>query len=1300
MTCTDGRCIPACEEDSDCLGDFRCVAGACLDTTGTCPANLGLEEVSGFCTASCSPGPDASCPGNTICAAGFCAPGCTDDWQCPQDYTCKSSVCLPACDIGHEDSADDINCPADMDLACIDDSCIPTCKGDDDCPFGTCYEGFCNASMTLFRIEKGHAQIAGSPLYDTVLGLPQSVGGEPIRGLTAGSGNDVCTGNADVVLTLSDLSGAHVSGSGFNYAVCLHSDIKKPSVRCRIQKGSCSNNEISIARVSDYHDSHVLPPFATKNEMNGYMDSTYFGVTINEVIKDAVIREVFGDWLHVCCSVPTDSDGDGFAPAPGGDDCNDTNDFSLCSASPASPEECDVSTAACAICRNPEATEFSNTPGSEIDENCNAIKEESVNSDDDTLFDGYWDVDGNYIRIDQCPDQFPPDSDNSDGLPKEILDSYSFLYNKSGCILQVHDDINNPDYKGNLDGWSADNGARAFVVRDPTAIANRESSKTLMVYGDADGYIAYDVLLEPQTQYTISFRYKKEQGAAMSFRVDGSELVPTNTLDKNTWTSFHATFRTGDDEVTAQLIFTLGDNTIFFLDNLQLEIAPEPTIFNLFETADVGCCPYDFCWTGGLIPDHPSCIHDDYYEKNVSMPPIGWEEFSTEKKFLESPNGYRCIDGKWKFSRPKFTPLYDAAGYCPDDNQCFIGGGDTVDKACVASDTFNFTQGESGEIETFYCYKGNWTTRTKEIALQMMNMANQSTDNTYTIFCDRFDRSLNADQFMNYYRDYLGENIVQAMTSGNINEFCVMELNSQVIAGVSLNMEINESSGGGDCVPGGIKCIDEGNCDDKGCLIGVTGGGETKSFLQMLKGDEQNHYCDHAIVDDNDNPIDDGLYHECDGTDVYYNAKLNNVLFTKMHDMPFDTRQQVPLNAFESKTFIDVIFDIVKRVFDSLLSITGLARPQTALVQQDQLDFIEKAGSFDKLYISYSPPAGLFGKPRYIKAIRETRYSSDKHDFVTFLSAEYHNYQADICNFFYKHNYNDLRRQISEDGRNIQCTPVILNDDQHDNEWMHSIYVEDPVLDRVPDDLRDVRVWKMGADNFWNDLTAKIRTQPSRPLTVSNLDAPDFTISPTDPDTGAPNPVVGTPMEFNIVIDPGENSHLIARTWDFGDGKKASSSYNITTKHMYEAEGNYNVTLWVMDSNYNIASRTFKDLHVAVGPSVVIERIDDDAADSTVDMEFLISGGHKDFNIMVDWGDGTSNQGSSDADADADMDPDDVFKFADITDGDGEVTGGRFSATHVYEFEDSIVKPTIKVTVIDAYGVTFRSENVILVRGP
>ncbi|NQU78864.1 hypothetical protein HQ545_03785 [Candidatus Woesearchaeota archaeon] len=787
-----------------------------------------------------------------------------------------------------------------------------------------------------------------------------------------------------------------------------------------------------------------------------------------------------------------------------------------------------------------------------------------------------------------------------------------------------------------------------------------------VLFADASsGSVTYEVNnVQPATTYTVSFMYRIESGGSFDFEIDSRYIeFEIETVDRKGWNLYSTTFQTSEDTEDSFDVILRWSDAKLLIDELQFIEAPESVVFNNYEQ-EVGCCPYDFCYTGGLMTSHPSCVHSDFYEKNVSQPPIGFDladfkgNLNQPFTFLKAPNGFRCIDGDWKFSRAKLTPLHDGAGFCPNETQCFIGGGHLAEIACVNDSTFHQypkVADDDSPFEYHYCYDGNWTTRTKEIALQMLNMANRSNNNDYTIFCDKYDRSLNMDETMSFYRDFIGEDIAKMMTSGQVNEFCVMDLNGQIIGGVSLNQPIDYIPGAeeGGCIKGNLACLTEGNCDEDLCLIDPSPEligtiVPPKSFIQMLKGPDATDYCAGALGEEDEEGY--GLYHACDGEDVYYNTKLQNVIFTK----PTTRAQSVPFEA--DRSFIDVIVDAIRGVFRSLLSIAGAATPVTDVVQQENLDFIRRAGSFDKLYLSYSHD-GPNGNPRTIRAVRETRARMRADglgvEYKTFLSAEYQNYQVPICHFFYRHNYHKVRAQISS-ADNIQCTPVILDDEQ----WMHIIYVEEPVFELGTEqaDLRSVRIWKGLSDTFWNDITSKIRNQIPKDMEGTAPPSPTFSTWP--------DPVVArAKTNFTITTPESEDQRFVARTYDFGDGMQASSAYNLTIRHSFESpdeDPGYSVRLCVMNQYFRITCASPVNVPVVEGPSVSILAREQDV-DSHITFDFEISGGTPPYNVEVNWGD----------------EEDDIF----------EEVEGSFPETHEYDIEDRGDVFDVYVEVIDSTGV-------------
>ncbi|MFC1741245.1 hypothetical protein ACFL3V_01790 [Nanoarchaeota archaeon] len=785
----------------------------------------------------------------------------------------------------------------------------------------------------------------------------------------------------------------------------------------------------------------------------------------------------------------------------------------------------------------------------------------------------------------------------------------------------------------------------ARIIREDTApgCVEHNDCNCLEITMDAVGQvITYTVdAVTPDTLYTVAFMYKLEDGTADFFI--GADDTRPKSLSSTIWKQFSITVNSTDvlegDEV--KLKFRAVDASVELLvDHLQMTPSPKLTQFNDYEY-EADCCPWDYCFTGaigkyadgGVTEEHPECIHDDYYEKSVTMPPIGYEiaDFSPAgselaRNYLKGPDGFRCIDGEWKFSRLKFTPLHDGAGYCPYDDQCFFGD-DTdhlVENACIEHGTYIEessgvdTGGVPLRSEWFYCYQGNWTTRTKEIAFKLLHDFT-TPDDTYTLFCDSYEFALPTSgttiDTMGTYIDFVGDDVSSILDSAGVNEFCVLEVNGKIISGVSLNGEIDSVFGEeGECVDGGVQCqIDENACD-QGCLIeadnaiseGTGIAGAHKSFIEVLKGPNDMDYCETAILET------DGDYHACSGDDIIYNAKLKNVIFSKTTPLA----QQVSADT-ATGSFIGEVFERLLNVIRDLLNIDYLAEKPIDFHQKN-LDFIENAGSFDKLYISHFPGSQ---PAREIRAIRERRATVAEDDdgfvvdYMTFISAMYTNYAVDICGLVGRviGANPSIQGQITEDGRDLVCNLVILDG----GEWMHSIYVENPFSSPNPA-YDDVKVWKEYSDSFWNDITAKIRTQDRPPPPDQNPPVPTEPAYITDPTTI----VEGGEVYYKLTAPAADD--LIAITWDFGDGKKASYHENITPPgflHIYEEQPTGPLTLCVMNKYFEINCLVGEEPPVVEGtPTVSIEQLTQEL-DRTLKMSVNIASGYPPYDISVKWND-------------------------------------------------------------------------------
>ncbi|MFC1754767.1 hypothetical protein ACFL96_15460, partial [Thermoproteota archaeon] len=722
--------------------------------------------------------------------------------------------------------------------------------------------------------------------------------------------------------------------------------------------------------------------------------------------------------------------------------------------------------------------------------------------------------------------------------------------------------------------------------------------------------------------------------AALHFNIPdlGNHVVKINSYS---WKRYELKFTThawsGDTDIHFHWVAINDDaGTVFYLDGVQLEEAPEVTEYYGFNY-EYGCCPEDFCWTGG------NCIDQDWYENYVLFPPIG--PLGTD---MMGKNGYRCIGGDWKYQEAKNDPRYRVKGYCPRDDQCFgypgnaLEVGDSVNS--ILGQMLSPVNGEGlGELfakldlqnisyqllvwdirklvrlanasewchddntykffkeydESFYCYNGNWTTRTKAIALQLHNFTD--TDD-YTLSCDKASKVLDAsEETEGHYRSFgfededqpdisksffLGQHeAVEGLPGGQgeifdnyFNEFCVLRLKDKVIAGTSLNfINLTTPLSGG---PGASQ----------------------RTVLQMIRGptayyQEDVNYCQTVLEKD------DGQFYPCCGTDVevddctdsdvWYNPGLNSVIFTMIRDVePGDADmhlvEQLQSSGFIT-TFIQGTIDVLKSVLDSVLNVLGFGR--TRLSEIKELDFIKNAGDFDKLYMS------RFGEgTKTIYALKETRYHKPEKEqpgkFKTAIAAEYKNYQADVCRLILERAevFSSLSNIVLEVldqeqaptgvGRlgSFLCTLEALNE----NEWKYDLYLEgkerdEPEFSDIDFLTGDAQDYFEG--DFWNDITSKIRTRDIPAVIPSTRDPPR--LAKTSEDGAHYEAIVNQELTFKLENPPSKED-VLAVTWDFGDRKSTnyiepkSLSSEMEGTVFYEEPGTYPLDAYVIYDDYTI----------------------------------------------------------------------------------------------------------------------------------
>jgi len=165
------------------------------------------------------------------------------------------------------------------------------------------------------------------------------------------------------------------------------------------------------------------------------------------------------------------------------------------------------------------------------------------------------------------------------------------------------------------------------------------------------------------------------------------------------------------------------------------------------------CCAADQCWDGGTCRNN-----------------------QRDNPFEDPINDFRCIDGDWTQASKKSTPDGIPRGYCPENSQCLVDpfgnpGQDNqpdLNPVCISNEQF---------IVDDYCENGEWSTRTKFVALQLIDIAGT---NDFVVFCDTPQNVLND-------LDYTiqGQPVQNLVSIQNTNNFCVLSFKEQVIPDAS-----------------------------------------------------------------------------------------------------------------------------------------------------------------------------------------------------------------------------------------------------------------------------------------------------------------------------------------------------------------------------------------------------------------------------------------------------------------------------------------------------------------------------------
>ncbi len=144
----------------------------------------------------------------------------------------------------------------------------------------------------------------------------------------------------------------------------------------------------------------------------------------------------------------------------------------------------------------------------------------------------------------------------------------------------------------------------------------------------------------------------------------------------------------------------------------------------------------------------------------------------TSAKEPNSRGNYRCLNGNWKIASQKVA-LYDKTqvGFCPSEEQCLVNPDAAA--PCLSSGAY---------ISNDLCLNGNWTTRTRAMAIAMLNLRENA---NYVLYCDSPEKSLVQGPIRH------SPSTAEALGS---NPACVMKTDTEILTGLTFDSAPSEEA--------------------------------------------------------------------------------------------------------------------------------------------------------------------------------------------------------------------------------------------------------------------------------------------------------------------------------------------------------------------------------------------------------------------------------------------------------------------------------------------------------------------------
>lgn len=150
---------------------------------------------------------------------------------------------------------------------------------------------------------------------------------------------------------------------------------------------------------------------------------------------------------------------------------------------------------------------------------------------------------------------------------------------------------------------------------------------------------------------------------------------------------------------------------------------------------------------------------------------------------------------------------FSMGGFCRQETQCLLHLDGNANYDGDLSRWFRLPDyasswphciNDSQFLLDYRCENGNWTTRTKRLALQLLQFADTNAPDNFTLFCDTYSRVLN--QFQYFLQNVLVESYLDESCSIEgrfvpcVNSVCVLRTPTTVAIGTTVNSPINDTS--------------------------------------------------------------------------------------------------------------------------------------------------------------------------------------------------------------------------------------------------------------------------------------------------------------------------------------------------------------------------------------------------------------------------------------------------------------------------------------------------------------------------